>query len=299
VIDLALLAALAPKLIKFWETGFPAIWSDKKITKDDLVVALKFLVDAELLDGTKLGTLLAAGESAVPLVTAAIEAFQRRGGVNAGQGVGILTTVTRNAMKGFRTCGKRPDEKQPLPPGSRAATENRNRNTNVIFYWLEPQLVSGRLDGEPIPDLVADAWQLWQQHAPIKVLDVIDRADANVIVEMKGIDKAGNTLGMAHVGGRRIDAVLVCTMDADEHWTASKFRAATCHEFGHILGLTHSRRDDQLMSPLLPADLARAVPQEEDIQRIQVEWGLARRPGSGATSPSTGFMERIGAARPT
>lgn len=88
-------------------------------------------------------------------------------------------------------------------------------------------------------------------------------------------------LELAHIGGKAITTRLKLRLDEKVEWTAEKFRVAACHELGHILGLKHSHRSDQLTSPFLNLENGIVKPQDKDIERIQRIWGEAKLPAKG------------------
>jgi hypothetical protein len=68
--------------------------------------------------------------------------------------------------------------------------------------------------------------------------------------------------------------------DGDEAWAISGrgilLVNVACHEIGHALGLMHSQRGDQLMSPTYSSGVTK--PLNEDTQRVQQLYGPAKVP---------------------
>jgi hypothetical protein len=78
--------------------------------------------------------------------------------------------------------------------------------------------------------------------------------------------------------------------DGDEPWTLSGrgilLVNVACHEIGHALGLMHSQRGDQLMSPTYSSQVSK--PLSEDAQRVQQLYGPAKQQPGPTPVPTPG-----------
>lgn len=279
---------LAGELIKQWSST-PS-WSQRgeedgfAIDESKLVAALELLVQVGGIGGIDINKLKAAVSLAdqIGLVEDAVMLFQKARKLEAKDG--ILGIRTWKALKGLRSCPQPdPTRIKELSDTSTAKLFNSRRAKGFIFYHIDSSMPA-KIQDVSTSRLITDAWNLWQQHADFNIV-LESRADnANVIVNMRSLgDGVGGTLGIAHVGGPTISQQLECSMDADENWTPDKFRVAICHEFGHILGLTHDQTAGQLMSPFLDDRIS--IPQWNDIARIQAKWGAREDAGPVRPDP--------------
>jgi hypothetical protein len=78
--------------------------------------------------------------------------------------------------------------------------------------------------------------------------------------------------------------------DADENWVISGrgilLVNVACHEIGHALGLMHSRRGDQLMSPTYSSQVSK--PLAEDAQRAVELYGPPKQAPTPPITPAPG-----------
>jgi hypothetical protein len=259
---------------------------ERRLDGEQLRKGLDLLVESGLLDAAKL---LTVGNK-IGLVLGAVEIFQRTFGLfPEGKIDGLLGKKTFGRLNQlFKGCtgslSNQPDLDASSAGRRAAETHEKGKNTNVIFYFVDKTLRDG-VKGEvaDVDESVADAWQLWQFRCKIKCVQSFFPSDSNVIIDMKSLGGEGGTLGESHVGGPGLTTQLRCTMDLDEDWSnETRFLAALCHEFGHILGLDHSSNPNDLMSPFLKktanGDILVTKPQENDIKRMQAIWGEAKPP---------------------
>jgi hypothetical protein len=126
------------------------------------------------------------------------------------------------------------------------------------------------------------AFQQWTDVADIRVVRTNSRNSANIILDI-GSGKADNfdgpsgTLAWAYLPDGR-DGQLLCKFDTGETWTVDKMKRGilllnvACHEFGHLLGLEHSKVESALMAPYYSAEISK--PQTvDDKSRIQALYG--------------------------
>ncbi len=240
--------AVAKKLISNWRTEFADDWGLRKIGEKDVKNLLAFLVKAGTLKASGISTSVAA----VGTIVEEIRKIQRDLDLTDDGFFGKLTNS--RFMKFMRACAVDDSTPADLVTNAKARKRNKHLSKPIVFYHANDRIVNAQpFGGKSSIYLLENAWGLWQQYADIFVRRVQNRDDANVLVELGEIDGAGNTLGLAHVGGpERLKTMqLQLTMDANEDWNAERFLSSTAHEIGHILGLDHSAVPSQLMNSQL------------------------------------------------
>lgn len=141
-------------------------------------------------------------------------------------------------------------------------------------------------------DLLDAAFQSWMDVADLTITRTPGRDKADLIIATgrggrAGFDGKGGTLAWAQLPPGD-DRQLLMRFDTDEDWTEQLFRAVAAHEFGHLLGLDHSRHKTALMFPY--ASLRIWTPQEvDDIPRIRTYYGAP--PVVPPPPPSPGIVE--------
>jgi len=201
-----------------------------------------------------------APQQAVDLVTAAIKRFEK---ADFRPQTGILDRKLFSRLLA-PICN---DWNVPLNATQNRVTDPSNVKFFTVRYFVDDS-VDPAIQGHSTISLIASASQLWKVHAKLLVIDhVMDRTHANVVISMKPIDGVGGVLGRANVAGPGKFDNLSIVMDKREDWSPDLFTAAICHEFGHILGLAHSRSNNQLMSPVIPNNVFE--PQAQDVAEIQ------------------------------
>lgn len=102
---------------------------------------------------------------------------------------------------------------------------------------------------------------------------MVDRADqANVLVQWQDLGDS-TRLGSSPVGGPSLLSAyqLTVTFNPPALEGSDALLATACHEFGHVLGLTHVPTTGQLMCALRDPELH--TPASQDIARAQSIWG--------------------------
>lgn len=214
-----------------------------------------------------LGDIAADPEKLIETVISAVKKFQRISGSSSFDGV--LRKPLLNWLNAAPLCplDQNHDESKvkPLPttaPGAELYT---------IRYFIDPSMESA-IGGKYTSDLIAEAWQMWMELCKyLEVTWVRSPEEANLIVAMQRIDGNGGILGRAPVCGPGNFNGGKVIMDHSELWDANLFRAAICHEFGHVLGLGHSSSSGDLMSPIIEQGVI--APRPNDVQRIQRIYG--------------------------
>lgn len=147
---------------------------------------------------------------------------------------------------------------------------------------------------------IEEAFDLWSAVCPLKFRKVT--ANPNIIFRAgrgnrANFDGPGGTLAWMYLcPSANFRGTLEGAFDADEPFVVSlqangiRLVNVACHEIGHALGFSHSRRSGQLMSPTYSRDLVK--PQSEDIARVQGVYGVVTPPPPpppqppGTTAPS-------------
>lgn len=145
---------------------------------------------------------------------------------------------------------------------------------------------------------VAAAFAYWTRHSALTVTPAgKDKPDILIGTgrgPQSNFDGAGGTLAWAFVPDGR-DRQLQMKFDADETWVFDPaqrgflLQTVACHEFGHLLGLDHSRVQSALMAPHYNATIGEPQP-NDDVARFQTRYGphqnpTAQVPEVGITTP--------------
>jgi hypothetical protein len=171
-----------------------------------------------------------------------------------------------------------------------------------VTYTIADYLPSvGKTDMDSI---VQSAFDAWTKSGNLNVTRSTGGTPDIVISYGRGkqsnFDGPGGTLAWAYLPNGT-DSQLLCRFDLDETWVLSPnqrgillFNVA-CHEFGHLLGLDHSRVQSALMAPYY--NPAISVPQaNDDIPRFQARYGERTSPppppppGGGGGGGSNGNL---------
>jgi hypothetical protein len=147
-------------------------------------------------------------------------------------------------------------------------------------------------------EIFAGAFKAWDDVCGISIRPISNVQKADLVLStgagrQHNFDGRGGTLAWAYLPNGR-DNQLLMRFDLAETWITNPrdrgillFNVA-CHEFGHMLGLTHSRSKGALMAPYYSPGVA--VPQQDDdIPRIQARYGKDQViPTQPPTSPAPG-----------
>ena len=158
--------------------------------------------------------------------------------------------------------------------------EARWRKTDLTYFvekWV------GGLTPADADDLIELAWQDWMNVADFKIKPTLDR-NADIIISTgsgrtDGFDGPSGTLAWAYLPNGS-DGQLLCRFDLSETWLKDNpqggilFRNVACHEFGHLLGLEHSRMSSALMAPFYSPSVV-SPRASDDIPRIVAMYGKA------------------------
>lgn len=160
-------------------------------------------------------------------------------------------------------------------------TEASRWRKNKLTYYIarrDTDLSADIWDSE-----IQEAWKAWTEVADLTVTRV-NNTNADIIIDIgqgqrDNFDGPSGTLAWAYLPNGR-DTQLLMKFDVSETWIHHSgrgiiLRNVATHEFGHLLGLEHSRAQSALMAPYYSPAVAK--PQaNDDIPRIQNLYGKAK-----------------------
>ena len=218
----------------------------------------------------------------------AVKLFQKTFGLRAD---GQLDAKTLRAMEGPR-CGC-PDHidaqnksHMPFMMAQEVAVERRDRWNKQGLTYAVDQFALTHIPREEQLAVLAQAFKAWDDVCGLHISRVEKLETADIVVScgtgpQHNFDGRGGTLAWAYLP-TGTDKQLVMRFDLDETWvTHPKDRGVllhnvACHEFGHLLGLTHSKKRGALMAPYYNPFIG--VPQpDDDIARIEKLYGKNQR----------------------
>lgn len=140
-------------------------------------------------------------------------------------------------------------------------------------------------------DLIELAWDDWEASGDVHLVGLASRTtpeglpvDIMILTgrgRAHGFDGSSGTLAWAYLPGGD-DRQLIMRFDLDERWLKEGsagilYRNVACHEFGHLLGLDHSRVNTALMAPYYSAGVV-SPQQNDDVTRIESMYGKPKTP---------------------
>lgn len=169
----------------------------------------------------------------------------------------------------------------------------RWRKTNLTYYIA-------RRDSDLPADVwdaqIEQAWRYWMEVADIKVTRTNNQNNADIIHDIgqgqrDNFDGPSGTLAWAYLPNGS-DQQLLNKFDVSETWIIPNSNTrgirlvnVCTHEFGHLLGLSHSQVQSALMAPYYSVNIA--TPQaNDDIPRIQKLYGIPKQEPKPPTEPN-------------
>ncbi|KAM8904265.1 matrix metalloproteinase-20 [Spinachia spinachia] len=193
-------------------------------------------------------------------------------GLNA---TGVLDSKTRETM-GSPRCGVPDVEEYSHVQGTRW-------HKNVLSYSIGRY--TGDLPRAAVDSLVEAALGVWARASGLTFVRTHNR-NADIAVEfathahgdLYPFDGPGGTLAHAFGPGRGVGGD--AHFDDDERWTAGEtgfnLFVVAAHEFGHALGLKHSRNPESLMYPTYRPFASAHLLSREDVENINALYRPAR-----------------------
>ena len=187
---------------------------------------------------------------------------------------GELGPKTFRAMQGLR-CG--------VKDVLRLNTEEAKWRKKELTYFIksyDSDLPKVRFD-----EIVQQAFDQWCEVADLKITRSVSESRADIVIDT-GSGRADDFDGPSGVLAwcelpNGSDQQLLCKIDLPKTWIDDPNRRGIlllnvlCHEFGHGLGLEHSRVQTALMAPYYAVGVAKPQ-QNDDITRIQSLYGSPR-----------------------
>lgn len=135
--------------------------------------------------------------------------------------------------------------------------------------------------------LVQAAFNKWTQYSDVSVAPAVGSMTPDIVISygqgaQSNFDGPGGTLAWAYLPTGQ-DQQLLMRFDVDETWVTSPqqrgiiIHNVAAHEFGHLLGLDHSKISSALMAPYYNAAIDTPQP-NDDIPRFQARYGVRTAP---------------------
>jgi hypothetical protein len=163
--------------------------------------------------------------------------------------------------------------------------ENTSRWSKTGLTYAVQSYVSGIPKTRQLK-IFAGAFKAWDDVCGLDIRPIRDVRKADLVLSTgsggrHNFDGRGGTLAWAYLPDGQ-DSQLSMRFDLAETWTQNPndrgillFNVA-CHEFGHMLGLTHSKSKRALMAPYYNPSVA--APQlDDDIPRMIEKYGKSRK----------------------
>ena len=202
---------------------------------------------------------------------------------------GLVTPDLVKLVEHTPRCGLPDFSMSDAPMASKWGIKN-------LTYFVE-NYVSG-LSKSDQDSILQQAWNSWSDVANLKFTRANTAGSANFIISTgrgraSNFDGPGNTLAWAYLpSGNNYQGQLLMRFDLDETWVNNRSARGilllnvAAHEFGHLLGLDHSRIGSALMAPYYSPNVPKPV-QNDDVTRIVRLYGVPVAPIPPVTPPVT------------
>jgi len=218
----------------------------------------------------------------VGMIDEGLREFQRWFGLKQDATLGPKTF---RAMQQLR-CGvpdkfdkTNPDHSHSIKMMRLAKAKRKQWQKEGLHYYIKSYV-------RDIPEAVQDdifegAWDAWDMICGLRIYRTSDPREADLVVDTgegkrSNFDGRGGILAWAYMPQGK-DMQLRMKFDLGETWVDQPNKRGVllfnvaCHEFGHMLGLEHSDREDALMAPHYNPCIS--TPQWDDIEKIQRLYG--------------------------
>ncbi|KAF3912400.1 Stromelysin-2 [Arthrobotrys entomopaga] len=159
---------------------------------------------------------------------------------------------------------------------------------NTVFKYRLVGILPGS-DAATMDKAFAQAWDKWAKFCPTYKFQKATGSDANITISMLPPEKYthGDSAGYAQIGpDGNLTAYVEFRGNAKTRWGFGAIHTLFLHEFGHVLGLSHSMNDGAIMAPVIQnMDSVRTLTLE-DSTRIQ-NFISSKPPGRSYNSPNT------------
>uniref|UniRef100_A0A3Q3JJC2 Peptidase metallopeptidase domain-containing protein n=1 Tax=Monopterus albus TaxID=43700 RepID=A0A3Q3JJC2_MONAL len=199
-----------------------------------------------------------------PSFTSKVKDMQSFFGLNA---TGVLDSETLEVMRSPR-CGVPDVEEYSNAQGTRW-------NKNIITYRY--LLYTRDLPRSTVDFLLETAFRVWARASSLTFVRMHSH-NADIMVEFVTSDHGdlypfdGPRGTLAHAFGPGLGVGGDTHFDDDERWTTGKtgfnLHVVAAHEFGHALGLKHSRNPESLMYPTYKSSRGASLLASEDVANI-------------------------------
>lgn len=171
-------------------------------------------------------------------------------------------------------------------------------NKYGLKYFIKNLVPDDDLPKTTQEAVIAQAWKQWTSVARLHIEQTECEHEADLLIDTgrgarEDFDGPAGTLAWAYMPTGK-DEQLLMRFDLDETWTADRrdngvcMLNVACHEFGHMLGLDHSKSQHALMAPFYNESIARPQ-QDDDIVKIQALYGP---PHAKMETPQSVFILR-------